>query len=423
MSLCWRSKKHTRRRRDVPPESSHGASSAIASVVKKLEEAEKKEHRERGLEIASRRPLRAINNGPVVDIEDGGPSVNITVVGKNDAVTSFDGGSTESKESAKIEEATRLIDPQYMWEFFSGVIIDPAVDAVFENVEEEKADFIVSQEFRQATARSEHRFANVCHLPLKLILIPLKRARGLANTFASLLEMQFGPLHAALQVGNVVLEWNDSSLVRPHLCKYEDQVMEVDMQRHSKWVQYTNQHQSEIQRAANELDFTEQIELVYMVTSKKKQLIDALIEVITRYNKLYYYHLINRNCQHFVSDALKALEVEQPTAFTGGLKRYFDKLVKGRTPMIPERFKTHQDLDAYIMQIQRKNLIAKIPQQDLEFLLTLYFRFHLESKKLLGKNPQALEEWKCQEENCQMNALEQVIELDSLQLHGFGTIN
>ena len=160
-----------------------------------------------------------------------------------------------------------------------------------------------------------------------------------------------------------------------------------------------------------------------MVTSEKKQLIDALINVIIKYNKNYYYHLFSRNCQHFVIDALKALKVEQPTAFTGDLKGYFKALKKGRTPSIPEKFETHGDLDKYVIQMQTDNDIARITQQDLEFLLALYFQFHLESKKLLGKDRTALEKWKCEEEECQIGEIERLITMESLLVHNFKTLS
>ena len=71
------------------------------------------------------------------------------------------------------------------------------------------------------------------------------------------------------------------------------------------------------------------------------------------------------------------------------------------------------------MGIKRK---GRMPQHDLEFILTLYFRFHLESKEELRKNHKALEEWKCQEANCQMEELEKFIDMGSLKLHGFLTV-
>ena len=320
--------------------------------------------------------------------------------------------------------ARKLIDPALMWEeYFSGVIIDDATDVVEACVDEKKHDFTHSQEVTQAVARGEDNFATVCHFPMKLIFTRLNRGRGIANTFASLLDFQFGPLHAALQVGDVVLEWNDSSLVIPYFCEHEDKVMEVSVQKHSKWVERTGRHYSEIKKATDELDYEGQIEQIYIVTSEKKQLIDALIEVIINYNKRNWYDVFSRNCQHFVIDALRALEVEVPAAFTGDLKGYFQALVKGRTPSIPKKFATHGDLDAYVIQLQEGNGIERVSQHDLEFLLALYFQFHLKSKKLLGKDHTALEQWKCEVEKCQMDQIERFIKKESALLHKFKVIS
>ncbi len=71
--------------------------------------------------------------------------------------------------------------------------------------------------------------------------------------------------------------WDDSSLVRPYLCDYEDRVIETGVQRHSRWVHYTRQHQPKMKRAVDHLDYNpEQINLIYMVTSEKKRCIDDL---------------------------------------------------------------------------------------------------------------------------------------------------
>lgn len=326
-------------------------------------------------------------------------------------------------ESAKSELAASLIDPKLLWEdYFSG-LIDDAADAVEENVAEKESELCHSLEVRHARRRGEHRFGDVCNFPLKLIFTPLKRGRGLAKTFASLLEMEFGPLHAALQVGRVVLEWSDNSMVTPYPCDYEDEVMKLDMQPYSEWVKYTGKHHSEAKKTIEGLDYAGQIELTYKIASEKKRLLDALIEVIIQYNKFHYYNLFDRNCQHFVSDALEALKVELPAEFKGGLGKYYKALIAGKTPSVPSKFKTHSHLDLYIKQKQEDGTITSMPEHDLEFILALYFRFHLESKTKLKKDRKALDEWHCEEEHCRMQDIEGFIELQSMAIHNFKTIS
>lgn len=324
-------------------------------------------------------------------------------------------------ESAKSDLAAALIDPKLLWEdYFSG-LIDDAADAVEENVAEKESKLCHSLEVRHARRRGEHRFGDVCNFPLKLIFTPLKRGHGLAKTFASLLEMEFGPLHAALQVGRVVLEWSDNSMVTPYPCDYEDEVMKLDMQPYSEWVKYTGKHHSEAKKTIEGLDYAGQIELTYKIASEKKRLLDALIEVIIQYNKFHYYNLFDRNCQHFVSDALEALKVELPAEFKGGLGKYYKALIKGKTPSVPSKFKTHSHLDLYVKQKQEDGTITSMPEHDLEFILALYFRFHLESKTKLKKDRK--EEWHCEEEYCRMQDIEGFIELQSMAIHNFKTIS
>ena len=309
-----------------------------------------------------------------------------------------------------------LSNPECLWDNIFSELMDEAADAVEYLVQEGMLEFIHPKEVSQAVRRSERRFSNVCHFPLMLILTPFKRGRKKANLFASVLEMRFGPLHASLQVGNVILEWNDTSLVAPYLCAFEDEMVRLDMQRHSKWINYTAEHHLTMKKAAEELDFSKQIELVYMIASEKN-LIDALIDVIVKYNKHYYYNVIDRNCQHFVLDALHALQVEVPTTLTGKLGQYYKALLKGKTQSVPSEFKTHSDLDKYVMLEVSKGTITDMPQHDLEFILTVYFRFHVESRsKLTGK---ALDEWQCKESHCRIAEIEEHIRMESMKIHNF----
>ena len=343
------------------------------------------------------------------------PQVAIDIDGATDRA------ATPTSPTTK-EVAASLIDEQFLWvNFFSG-IIDDSADAVSDYVEEGEYPPTHALEESQARARGEDRFAKVCHFPLKLKFTPLKRGRKMANTFASVLEMQFGALHASLQVGNVVLEWNDSHLVRPYLCSHEEEAaMRVDLQRYTEWTQYTAKQRPRIQKSIEGLDYGEQIELVYAVTSEKKKLIEALIGVIVQYNKRCYYNLFLRNCQHFVCDALKALGVELPPNFSGDLGRYFNALKKGRTPSSPPEFKDHSSLNQYVKEKLADDSIKEMPQHDLEFILAHYFRLHLESE-VANSGGGALSESQCTEGDCYMSEVENLIDLQSMMVHRFRTI-
>ncbi len=328
-------------------------------------------------------------------------------------------GNSAAAKKDKLKFAETLVDPDLMWSrYFSG-LLDNCFEAVEENLMESDVDLESSMEREEGKRRMKHRAATACSLPIKLILTPLHRVRTLARTFASRLEMQFGPLHASLQVGQVVLEWNDSSLVTPYPCDYQDGIFRVNLEKHSRWMDYVSHHHSSFEAAAASLNLAGQTEQIFVIASKKTEMITSLIDVIIKYNRFYYYNLIDRNCQHFVKDCLDALGVQFPNEFKGGLQDYFKQLVAGCTPDIPKKFKTHRDLDKYV----ESQDLTSMPQHDLEFLLVLYFRFHLESKDKLKENRKLLEEWVCQEQHCKMDEVEHQVKDQSLLIHKFPPIH
>ena len=318
--------------------------------------------------------------------------------------------------------AKELISKDDIMCYFSEIIENCALDVIDEKLSEEDPNVLTSLELSKAQERSEHRFAHLCDLPLKIVLTPLSRGGHIVSRFAQLLEMEFGPLHAALQVGNVVLEWNDSSLVMPHFCNFEDQLLQSDVQGFSHWAEFTSRQYDKVRAAVTASDYRKQIELVYHVTAEKHRQIQALVDVIIKYNTTYYYNLFDRNCQHFVSDALKALGVEKPIQFTGGLRDYFKALKQGRSPSVVAKFTDHSMLDRYVKEKEDSGEIKTMTQNDLEFLLAQFFRFHLEQKSQLQDQNADLSNWVCKESTCCMERLERLIHHETLRIHNFKTV-
>lgn len=331
--------------------------------------------------------------------------------------------SNISVEENKKKFAKNVTDPDFIRDYFSNLVEHPAANAVDENIDEAEHSLSTSVEIGKAQERGEHRFAQVCNFPLKLILTPISRGGVLTATFSSLLEMEFGPLHAALQVGDVILEWNDTSLVVPHFCEHDDPLLKANIQHLTGWVDFTHDHFPRMREAAEQLDYQGQIELIFRATAEKSRLIDELVKVIVKYNRHCYYNLIDRNCQHFVLDALKALGVEKPIQFTGGLGEYFKALKLGRSKSVPVQYKNHAELDVYVKCCQANNKLDSMPQGDLEFLLAQYFQFHLQDRDQYKKDPVAMENWKCTERECHMQELEKRIELKNLRIHNFRTVH
>jgi len=322
-------------------------------------------------------------------------------------------GATAIAEDEKVKMAKIFSDRELLWQhFFSGIHHD-VVQVVEETLEESDANLGGTEEKKHGRHRAEDRSMRVSCLPMKLLLTPLKRGGAPAKTAASFLDMKFGPLHVALQVGQVVLEWDDSSLVTPYHCDHNDRLVQVSVETHSQWVKEVTDKQDAMAKAVEDLQCRDQVGLYYLMLSKKIEMVHSLIEVIIKYNRYKHYNVITCNCQHFVTDALTALRVFLPKQLTGGLGDYYRDLTAGRTPSIPEEFATHRSLDEYV----EKSNLKEMSQGDLEFILAMYYRFHLELKERLRKENRLRDSWKCNEATCRMSLVERLLNTKTLLIY------
>ena len=320
-----------------------------------------------------------------------------------------DSEGRDEREITAIAET--LTEHEKLKVYFSHLydIYDPVLEMAEEAEAFSERGIRNSVEYQSAVERAEDRITAAAKLPVCLLLSKLE-GRPLhdrfAGTFAGLLNLQYGAHHAALMVGDVTIEWADSSLVIPSNHQHAKSIFRADMQRHSKWVEFVSQRRMETARG--DMSYGEQIDLMVDLTTEKKRLIDDLIDLIVRYNKLYYYHPLTRNCQDFVIDAMKALRILNPVDFSGKLGGYFQNLKKGqRSGLLSDSdFTTHQELDSYVVEN-----FDKLKQDDLEYFLCHYFSFHL----LAGMEDPAT--WECQVCNCQMPHLEEQLDRNSLQLY------
>lgn len=243
--------------------------------------------------------------------------------------------------------------------------------------------------------REQQRLGRVVNLPVILYLRELsvtekKLAHSVACFGSAFLGTEYGPVHAMIKVGDVVLEWDSSNLVFPHRQEApvdDGVVFQADVRRGS----------DVYQRAKETLDpnrppLTQGEEIDRLFSSSKEMLsrIRQLSELITKYNRKYYYNVVSRNCQTFVNDALKALGIQRPE-FTGVMEEHFQQVRQGNFN-VPRSFATHEDLDAYIMKLQQYDLLQFIEFDDLQFLLQAYFQHHKEQR--------------CERPTCKVNDLE-----------------
>ena len=260
-------------------------------------------------------------------------------------------------------------------------------------------------EREDARIRAAERLKRVSEMPIKLQLSELKREfipmRFAVDQFAKLFAAKYGLMHAALVVGDVTLEWNESSLVVPEHEVYDPNI-EMDIRGDTAAMKAIAAREPAMQAAVKNINYNTQMEHIYTATVDRAKMIEALKEVIATYNKYYHYDMITRNCQTFVIEAMQAMGIKEPPKLTGRLKEYYLELRKGKQKA-PDDFKTHEELDQYIRKSQSTGEFDQLTQHDKEFLLCLYFKFHLET----------LEEDKgedCKVHDCMKGELEKAID-------------
>lgn len=206
-------------------------------------------------------------------------------------------------------------------------------------------------------------------------------------------SFQYGAFHAAIIVGDIVLEWNDSSLVIPRKIPTH------------KWLFYSSVHSSvETTSAGNPLPlratgeetnkhFDLTIDKIDGIRMEKEILIDALVKAAVTYNTKYNYDIVSNNCQNFARDCLKTLGiVKERFPFEGQVKELASLLVnEGPRKTACRDFATHEELDEHIA-----TQMEEMTRADLQYCICLYHIFH-----------QGVE---CSNQNCRLASLQNTLE-------------
>ena len=320
----------------------------------------------------------------------------------------------EQSENTIREAAQNFIDPEYFKNLFSSFSEQQFIDSAARVSDEAEAELLKDgEETEVAVLRSSRRLKEVCNIEVKLCLSKLDVwSQTVTAKFATLVEAQYGATHAALLIGNrkdgyLAFEWDSTSLVLPQFHETPECVFMAKIP--SDFDSVHHQLDDQMQVAGRQLNYNDQIDLLFEATTLKSKLLDKLIELVLRYNKYYYFHSFSRNCQHFVTDAMKAMNIKNPHNFTGRLKEYFEQLKKG-LPKKPPSFRSHAELDAHVQAN-----IGEATPHDLEYFLCMYFHFHFSNRSQSGDSAQ----WQCEVESCQMINVEQRISRANLVLNRY----
>ena len=318
------------------------------------------------------------------------------------------------KSDEKLQQlAHELTDFNEVFRRFSH-LLDPVVDkAIDEALVDYRAVYTHSREVEVAHTLAKHELARVFHLPVKLFLsrlsqpIPLYTVAGTISKFF----LEYGALHAGLIVGNIRIEWGQESIVEAlpeDDIPSDDFVGTVDV-RQGHLARVANHVQKNFSLAHQQRRIDDKVKLIIDTAEKKKEVIGNLVRVITCYNLEKKYDLFTCNCQHFVRDALAALGIKEPPRFSGQLKHYLERLKQGKVE-VPEDFKNHDTLDAYVEQ-QLQAEPGTLNQHDMEYLLLHYYRIHLNSMPDDGADN---EEWQCSVPSCKCEDLADRVNRESL---------
>ena len=311
------------------------------------------------------------------------PAYLLDVVRKLRNLEDFQGLSEEELNN----KADELTDPVKLWSlYFSGVVLDPARDHIEMNLQG------VSES--EATPSSEAHAGQTHSIPIKLRIVPV-RSRGQygAQSFTSLMLEHYGALHASLLVCDAVqLEWSTAGLVVP-----TGKAIPPDAQEASAKLatagELSDQHYSTIEEV-----IVQEFEAAHI----KKERMDRLINIVSRYNKSYFYHPIFRSCQKFVADSMSSLGYPVHPELEGSLGNYYKEVKKGVKQSLT--FNSHADLDTYVEHALESRGVT-LPEA--EYLMSRYFLFHVTSMT----ESKTVDRWQCQVQSCRMAQLEATFDL------------
>ena len=243
--------------------------------------------------------------------------------------------------------------------------------------------------------RSNKRFERILNVDMRLLLRASSRRTwwrffgGLGST----------PLHCALQVGDFVFEWNESSLVIPVDvgCSADAPVLFSPVQEQSEWFAKVQSEREAIQESVVKNNYEMQIALYFKWTEEKEKILLNFIDKVVEFNRRREYHPHSCNSQFFVGEAMKALGISKPPNLSSTIKEHINDLAKSITQHSIKGISSHANLDTTVAAH-----LDKLSQVEIEYLMAHYLMFHMDSYEC-NKQPK----WECPVLQCRLTDLEE----------------
>ena len=313
----------------------------------------------------------------------------------------------EDEELHDLVEALTGVEPfRAKYECFQAIVESPIETLVLESSEDKHLMDQTQLQHSVATGKVAQRYKKVCEFPVKLVL-RVKPAR----CSSSVGEYS---LHTALLISDHLFEWNETSLVIPKVVDFSKQLtLTTRVLYGSEWFTYITCQRSKLEETITSPPDSlhkDEMDLIFELTAKKDDLIMSVIKVIIDYNQNRVYHDRMCNHRHFIQDVTRALGVNKLPDFGASIKQQLDKS-KGQCSRKLSRtdLATHTDLDTFVGDLGERKL-SELAVVDLEYLLGMYFHFHVES----WESSPSPDQWTCQERNCQLTHIEEQLERAAL---------
>lgn len=314
------------------------------------------------------------------------------------------------------EKAGVLCDSKLIEQTYFGHLLrrrDIAAETIQEEADTFQGGFRNRESLHGSVRNMMTEINQVQQLEVKLVLYELSD-KDLKNTVARYIHstvhsFDFGPFHAAIQIGDTVIDWGPKSLIIPFKVSPAH-----DEDPHCRSpILVTNLHEEptletslmsgiEPQSSPEAIQegFQKVHTILHTISEEKECLIDELAKLVVRYNTKFYYGLFSNNCHHFVFDVLTVLGItDHREAFKGKIRDYAEILTASDKKKMTE-FNSHADLNTHVQE-----KIETMSRDYLEWAYSHYLLFHAWSKKMPNEDA-----WRCDPESCMCTAVYKKLE-------------
>lgn len=184
-------------------------------------------------------------------------------------------------------------------------------------------------------------------------------------------DYSFEPAYSSLQIGDVILEWDETSLLLP---RSPDKPLKPA----------TSAPSDRLKHSETRLEL-----------SLTSQLLNDLVNVVVKYNTKYFYGTLSCNSHHLVQDVLDALDLQAraPDAFSAQILLHNTVLMTRQKKT--EEFNSHGELDDHV-----RGNVQTMDEEEKQYARCHYVLFHHWTALFPHK-----EVWKCNAATCQLRAL------------------